>query len=124
MVGGVGNRALQSPEQKSFDDSTGSVEVGYKAGRITVGSGLISTSRIEDVLRRYVAQARSVADFDKLPIPYRAVATDMVTGNMVVLDHGDIATAMRASMAIPGAFHRWCRMSRCSPTASSSETCR
>jgi NTE family protein len=45
-----------------------------------------------------------VSDFDKLPIPFRAVATDMMTGDMVVLDHGDIATAMRASMAIPGAF--------------------
>ena len=45
-----------------------------------------------------------MSDFDRLPIPYRAVATDMLTGNMVVLDHGDIATAMRASMAIPGAF--------------------
>ena len=40
----------------------------------------------------------------KLPIPYRAVATDMVTGDMVVLADGDLATAMRASMAIPGAF--------------------
>jgi len=39
-----------------------------------------------------------------LPIPYRAVATDMVTGKMVVLDRGDLATAMRASMAVPGAF--------------------
>ncbi len=104
VVGGVGNRALQSAGQKRFDDATGSVEVGLKGGRIVIGSGLISTSRIEDVLRRYVAQARSVANFDKLPIPYRAVATDMLTGNMVVLDHGDIATAMRASMAIPGAF--------------------
>ena len=45
-----------------------------------------------------------VGDFDKLPIPYRAVATDMVSGRMVVLDRGDLATAMRASMAIPGAF--------------------
>jgi NTE family protein len=45
-----------------------------------------------------------VTDFDRLPIPFRAVATDMLTGDMVVLDHGDIATAMRASMAIPGAF--------------------
>jgi NTE family protein len=104
VVGGVGNRALQSAEQKSFDDATGSVEVGLKDGRVVIGSGLISTSRVEDVLRRYVAQARAVADFDKLPIPYRAVATDMLTGNMVVLDHGDIAMAMRASMAIPGAF--------------------
>ena len=42
--------------------------------------------------------------FDELPIPFRAVATDMVTGDMVVLDKGDLATAMRASMAIPGAF--------------------
>ena len=45
-----------------------------------------------------------VADFNQLPIPYRAVATDMVSGDMVVLDRGDLATAMRASMAIPGAF--------------------
>jgi len=104
VVGGVGNRDLQSPEQKSFDDATGSVELGVKGGRIVTGSGLISTSRIDNVLRRYAAQARSVADFDKLPIPYRAVATDMLSGNMVVLDRGDIATAMRASMAIPGAF--------------------
>ena len=44
------------------------------------------------------------SSFDRLPIPYRAVATDMVTGKMVVLGSGDIATAMRASMAIPGAF--------------------
>ncbi len=51
-----------------------------------------------------MAKARSQSDFDKLPIPYRAVATDMVSGQMVVLRSGDLATAMRASMAIPGAF--------------------
>ena len=45
-----------------------------------------------------------VPDFDQLPIPFRAVATDMVSGQMVVLKSGDLATAMRASMAIPGAF--------------------
>ena len=67
-------------------------------------AGLADTSAIDDLLRTYVAQARTVADFDRLPIPYRAVATDMVTGNMVVLKEGDLATAMRASMAIPGAF--------------------
>jgi NTE family protein len=104
VVGGVGNRSLKTAEQNSFDDATGSIEVGLKGGRIVTEAGLISTGSIEDVLRRYVAKARSVADFNKLPIPYRAVATDMLTGNMVVLDHGDIATAMRASMAIPGAF--------------------
>jgi NTE family protein len=104
VVGGTGDRPLESPEQKRFNDATGSLEIGLKNGQVKVGSGLIATSRIEDLLRSYVARARSVADFNKLPIPYRAVATDMLTGNMVVLDHGDIATAMRASMAIPGGF--------------------
>jgi NTE family protein len=104
VVAGVGSRHLVPAEQKRFNDTSGSVELGLKGGRIVPPSGLIASSRIEDVLRSYVAKARAVADFDRLPIPYRAVATDMLSGEMVVLDHGDIATAMRASMAIPGAF--------------------
>jgi len=104
VVGGVGARELEPPEQKRFNSSSGSIELGLQDGRILRPGGLVASSRVEDVLRRFVAQARSVADFDRLPIPYRAVATDMLTGDMVVLDHGDIATAMRASMAIPGVF--------------------
>jgi len=67
-------------------------------------SGLANSSSIDDLLRAYVARSRLVESFDKLPIRYRAVATDMITGRMVVLDHGDLANAMRASMAITGAF--------------------
>ena len=78
--------------------------MGVKEGRIITPAGLVDTSSIDDLLRTYVAQARMVSDFDELPIPFRAVATDMVTAKMVVLDQGDLATAMRASMAIPGAF--------------------
>jgi NTE family protein len=104
VVGGLGNRPLESPEQKRMDASAGSIEVGVRGGSIIPPAGLISTSRMEDLLRTYVARGRLVEDFNKLPIPFRAVATDMLTGNMVVIDHGDIATAMRASMAVPGAF--------------------
>ena len=103
VVGNVGARALEPIEQKRFN-APGAIELGIRRGRVIFPDGLIETSRIEDVLRTYVARTRSVADFDKLPIPFRAVATDMLSGNMVVLDHGDIATAMRASMAIPGIF--------------------
>lgn len=42
--------------------------------------------------------------FDDLPIPYRAVGTDIVTGNAVVLTGGMVAEAMRASMTVPGVF--------------------
>jgi NTE family protein len=104
VVGGSGNRPLQTAEQKRFNASTGAVELGIKHGKIVTRSGLLSTGGIEDLLRSYVARGRFVSDFDKLPIPFRAVATDMLTGNMVVIDRGDLAQAMRASMAVPGAF--------------------
>src|SRR3974390_745472 len=102
VVGGAGNRPLQTAEQKRFNGSAGAVELGVKKGRIVTRSGLISTSGIEDLLRSYVARGRFVSDFNKLPIPFRAVATDMLTGNMVVIDHGDLARAMRASTGVPG----------------------
>ena len=104
VVGGAGSRELQPVEQKRFNDASGTVELGVKGGRVVTPNGLIATSRIEDVLRTYVARARTVPNFDQLPIPFRAVATDLLSGNMVVISQGDIATAMRASMAIPGVF--------------------
>lgn len=53
-------------------------------------------------LAEYLAPARSVDDFDQLAIPFRAVATDIETGTEVVMDSGDIVTAVFASMAVPG----------------------
>jgi NTE family protein len=105
VVGGVGRRQLEPIEQKRLDIAASSeLELGLTSDGIVTPAGLTNTSGIDDLLRSYVARARAVSDFDQLPIPYRAVATDMVSGTMVVLDHGDLATAMRASMAIPGAF--------------------
>jgi NTE family protein len=105
VVGGVGKRDLQTIEQKRAGVTySNDIEMGYKEGRVQLPAGIVNTSSIEDLLRTYVARARAQTDFDKLPIPYRAVATDMISGKMVVLDSGDLATAMRASMAIPGAF--------------------
>jgi NTE family protein len=105
VIGGLGRRSLEPIEQKRQGVTyTNNLQMGIKKSRIVLAPGLIDTSAIEDLLRGFVGKARAQTDFDRLPIPYRAVATDMVTGRMVVLDHGDLATAMRASMAIPGAF--------------------
>ena len=105
VIGGVGRRTLEPIEQKRLALDAGSkVQMGLIDGKIVTPSGLADSSAIDDLLRAYVARSRTVSDFDKLPIPFRAVATDMVSGDMVVLDKGDIAIAMRASMAIPGAF--------------------
>jgi NTE family protein len=105
VIGGVGRRKLEPVEQKRLVLEAGSnLQVGLIDGKVVTPSGLADSSSIDDLLRAYVARSRTVTDFDELPIPFRAVATDMMTGDMVVLDHGDIAIAMRASMAIPGAF--------------------
>jgi NTE family protein len=45
-----------------------------------------------------------IGDFNQLPIPFRAMATDIETGDAVVLGHGSVAQAMRASMSVPGAI--------------------
>jgi len=105
VVGGAGRRDLQTIEEKRAGVTySNDIEMGLKDKRALLPAGIVNTSNIEDLLRTYVARARAQTDFDKLPIPFRAVATDMVSGSMVVLDSGDLATAMRASMAIPGAF--------------------
>lgn len=53
---------------------------------------------------RELTGARSAADFDDLPIAFRAVGTDIITGEAVVIDKGSVADAMRASMTVPGLF--------------------
>lgn len=80
------------------------LEAGIVDGQVAAPGGFIETQAIEEEIRNLIADARLTGDFDDLPIPFRAVATDMVGGDMVILDSGDLSVAMRASMAIPGAF--------------------
>jgi NTE family protein len=56
------------------------------------------------LLDRIAFPESGVASFDDLPIPFRCVATDMLSGEGIVLRDGQLAQAVRASMAIPGVF--------------------
>ncbi len=51
---------------------------------------------------RALAKAQGYREFDQLPIPFRAVATDLVSGTPVVFSRGELANVMRASMSVPG----------------------
>src|SRR5207245_400645 len=64
--------------------------------------GLIAGQKIGFLFKSLTARAAFIADFDRLPIPFRAVATDLADGSMVVLSRGDLADALRASMSLPG----------------------
>ncbi len=72
--------------------------------RINLAPALIQGQKLDLALRRYTLPASRIQDFDQLPIPYRAVATDVVTGEPVILGRGSLAKAMRASMAVPAVF--------------------
>ena len=65
-------------------------------------AGVLGGQELEFWLRRLALRATAVDDFDDLPIPYRAVAMDLATSDAVVLGSGNLADAMRASMAVPG----------------------
>lgn len=65
---------------------------------------LIQGQKFDLELRKLTLPVRNLTDFDRLRIPFRAVATDVVTGQAVILGSGDLAEAIRASMAIPAVF--------------------
>ena len=79
-------------------------KLGFKDGSFQFPRGVNNGQKLELVLRDYSKKAFRINNFDKLPIPFRAVATDIETGETVILGSGDLAKAMRASMAVPGVF--------------------
>jgi len=82
-----------------FDFEMGLGKHGFK-----MPAGFVAGPKLLFLLRQLTLPAHDIEDFNDLPIPFRAVATSLNSGEAVVIDHGSLADAMRASMAIPGAF--------------------
>lgn len=80
------------------------LEIGYRNGRLGVPVGLVYGQKLMLLLRRLTLSTWRAPDFDALPIRFRAVSADIVTGKKVVFADGDVAVAIRASMSVPGAF--------------------
>src|SRR5271169_6165283 len=78
--------------------------LGLKHGKILLPKGFIQGQKLQETLRQLTLPFSNSTDFDLLPTPFRAVATDLVTGNAVLLDKGDLSIAMRASISAPGLF--------------------
>lgn len=75
-------------------------------GHLSGPLGGLDGERLLEKFQEWTSRS-PVLDFNYLPIPYAAVATDLVTGEAVVLKRGNLASAIRASMAIPGLFTPW-----------------
>ncbi|HSQ09822.1 MAG TPA: patatin-like phospholipase family protein [Burkholderiaceae bacterium] len=96
-------RADQSMRQKTDDQLPYLIpELGIGKDGVALPKGIVTGVALEGELRKLV-QIANVRSFDELPIPFRAIATDIGTGEMVVLKEGSVVAAIRASMSVPGA---------------------
>ena len=80
------------------------LEMGVKDGAVLLPRGFVAGQKVGLLLETLLMPVSNITDFDRLPTPYRAVATDLETGEAVVLKSGRLADAARASMSIPGVF--------------------
>jgi NTE family protein len=78
--------------------------LGVRGHRIVLPKGLIEGQGLSQMLRRLTLPVARITDFDDLPTRFRAVATDLESGEPAVLAAGDLTSAMRASMSAPGIF--------------------
>ncbi len=80
------------------------LELGLRHGRVEPPGGLNSGQTVRIIIDRSVLPYSDTRSFDTFPIPFRCVATDLVSGKPVVFKDGSLANALRATMSIPAAF--------------------
>ncbi|MEO0369631.1 MAG: patatin-like phospholipase family protein, partial [Pseudomonadota bacterium] len=84
--------------------ATAELPIGQDEKGIQFTGGLVDGVKLTLLLRELTGSVTGAASFDDLPIPFRAIATDLETGEQVIMSDGDLALALRASMSIPGLF--------------------
>ncbi len=97
----IPRRNVNFHDKSDWPNYITSINIDFENG-IDIPPGLIKGKRLDLMLRSLTLNAPK--DFDNFPIPFRAIASDIETGNCVVLSKGDLARSLRASMAIPGGF--------------------
>lgn len=71
---------------------------------LKLGKGLSNGQNVYQMLKNFTLKYPSNIDFNDLTIPFKTVATDMLNGEAVIFEKGDLAESIRASMSIPGVF--------------------
>nr|WP_316643286.1 patatin-like phospholipase family protein [uncultured Roseateles sp.] len=93
----------QRRKEEDFEFSA-VLEFGMRDGEFRAPQGTLSSRGLETLLRRFTLPVRKIRSFDALPTPFRAVSTDLESGEQQVIGEGDLALAMRSSMSVPGVF--------------------
>jgi NTE family protein len=92
------------PYLQKKDTGRYQVEFGLKGFKLVTPSGLISGQKISLLFSSLTFPYERVTDFDRFPVAFRCVASDLMSGKRVVLKSGSLSKAMQATMAIPSIF--------------------
>ena len=96
-------RAELDLRRKEIEDRTFSgLEFGISKDGIRLREGAVAGEKIKLFINKLIGTSRGERLIQKLPLPLSLIATDIGTGQRVVLKEGSLATAMRATMSVPG----------------------
>lgn len=103
---GVARDEVKFRDKAGFNrEIYGDTKISLQDGKLVTPFGAVQGQRLLPVLQRlYDNSPPSPADFNKFKVPLRVVAADIETGDAVVISKGELATAVRASMSVPGVF--------------------
>lgn len=79
-------------------------ELPIRKRRLMLPSGLLEGQNLSVLLSSLTWRTAGIDSFDHFPYPFRCVGTDIINGEIVDFNSGDLAINMRASMAIPSVF--------------------
>ncbi len=80
------------------------VTLSFTKGKIGSAPGIVGDQNLLMELDGFLSRVMHIDDFDELPIPFRAIATNVQTGEEIVFSGGSIVNAIRASISLPGVF--------------------
>lgn len=89
-------------KKKTVEEQT--VEARFKGGKIQIPTGVLESQELWLLLSEVLGPAYRINHFDSLPIAFRCIATDILSGDAVVHEKGNLVVAVRSSMAIPSVF--------------------
>jgi len=79
-------------------------ELGVRGTDLVLPKGVVQGQKLDLLLRELTVRTSHINNFDELPIPFRAIASDIERGEAYVMGTGDLARSIRASMSVPGVF--------------------
>lgn len=98
----IASRALSMEEKDQYKRYA--IELPLSHGKFQLQTGYIKGQEVNSKMSELFFHVYNIRDFGKFPIPFKCMATDLETGKLIVLDSGNISSALRSTMAIPGVF--------------------